>query len=156
MLTNTIIEICSTRLTTALRRPFNCHRHTLGRQPHPTATAIRVGHQPHTTATATHEGTSHIQLAPPNSWVLITSNCHGHTLGHQPQPTAADTHAGTNHIQLSPANTGTPTTSNCHGHIRGNQPHLSHIATRVGSQPQPTATATRPGTNHIQLAPPNL
>ena len=118
---------------------FNCHRQSRGRQPHPTATAIRVCPGPHQAATTTHAVTNHIQLAPPNSWVPITSNWHVKKLGHQTLPTATATHAGTNHIQLTPPNSGSPN---------------FHCRTRR-YKPNPTGTTKLVGTNHIQLPPPH-
>ena len=87
---------------------YNCHRQTRGYQSYPIAITTHLGTQSHPAATATHAGTNHIQLAIPNSWVPITSNCHHHTLGH-------------------------PSTPSCHSHTRGHQPHPTGNTNLVGT-----------------------
>ena len=90
----------------------NCHGNTRGHQTQSspsdiwapttsTATTIHVGaNHPHPSAIATHVGSHNIQLPPPLTWTLTTSNCYRHTRGH-------------------------PITSNCHGHARGHLPRTT-------------------------------
>ena len=145
----------------------NWHHQTRGYQSYPIAMTKHLGTQSHPTSTSTHAVTTHIQLAPPNSCLPITYNCHVNTLGHQTHPTATSTHAGTNHIRLPPSNSwvsitsnshdhphGHPTTSKCYRHTR--VPRITpscYIHTR-GHQPHPTSTAKHLDTNHFQLPPP--
>ena len=114
-------------------------------------------------------GTNHIQLPPPHSWELtssnwyrhtcghpITSNCHDHTRGHQTHPISTAKHVATNHFQLPPPYTWALTTYNWHHQTRGYQPHSIATAPHGGSQqPHPTATVTHAGANHIQQLPPH-
>ena len=133
---------------------FNCHRHTRGCLLDPTATATRADTKPHPTATAIHASTNHIQLAPPNTWAQITSNCHSHTRGHQTHSTVTAIHMGDSHTQLLPPHAW------AHNHTQLLQPHTLaqttsnwHHQTR-GYQSHPIDTATGVGTKHIQLSPP--
>ena len=79
----------------------NWHHEIREYQSHPIAMTTHLGNQSHRTATTTHAGTNHIQLAPPNSWTPIISNCHRQIHGYQSHPIIIATHVGIKHIQLS-------------------------------------------------------
>ena len=115
--------------------------------------------QTHPTATATHAGTNHIQLAPPNSWPPIISNCHRQIHGYQSHPIIIATHVGTKHIQLSSPYTWAPTKSNCYRLTREPHPTATRMRAQTtnwhhqtrGYQSHPIAVATHLGIKYIQL-----
>ena len=131
-----------------------CHSHIRWHKPYPNAISKLVGTNhiqlpwPHTWAPTTftcqsHLATHEFQLPPTYRGAPNTRNCHIHTRWHKPYPTGITKLVGTNHIKWPWPHTWVPHTFNCHRHTRRTQPYSTATATRVSTEPHPTASDTR-------------